>query len=74
MNNTLIISLIVGVVLLMVLFMVVAASRNREKIVPNYRAMFILGICFIPIGLANLGILPLGIINDMVVYGIFKLK
>ncbi len=46
----------------MVLSMVVAASRYKKEIVPNYRAMFIMGLCFIPIGIANLGLLPLGII------------
>ncbi len=62
MNNTIIIPIIAGVTLLLVLAMVVAASRYKEEIVPNYRAMFIMGICFIPIGITNLALLPLGII------------
>jgi len=62
MNSTLIIPVIVGIALLFVLYMVVAASRYRIKFVPNYRAMFIMGICFIPIGIAGIGLLPLGII------------
>ena len=62
MNNTLIISIIVGMAVLLVLSMIVAAARYKKDIVPNYRAMFIMGICFIPIGIANLGLLPVGII------------
>jgi len=62
MNNTLIISIIVGFILLLALAMRVATARYKEEIVPNYRAMFLMGICFIPIGITDLAFLPLGII------------
>ncbi len=62
------IPVIVGIALLLILFMVVAASRGKEKMVPNYRAMFVLGICFMPIGIASdsSAFLPLGIVFMLV--------
>ncbi len=65
MDNTIIIALIIGIALLMVIFMVVSASRNKgEKRIPNYRALFIIGITWLPIGFAteNPGFWAMGIV------------
>lgn len=54
MDNMIIIALIVGIALVLTLFMVLSASRNKEeKRVPNYRALFIIGISWLPIGIAT---------------------
>ena len=52
MDNALVMGVLVGLVLLLVVAAAIAASKERKKIVPNYRAMFVLGIVFVPIGLA----------------------
>ena len=56
---------IIGIVILIVLFAVIAINRNKgEKIEPDYRVFFILGITWLPIGIAtdNLGLLEMGAI------------
>ncbi len=53
MDYTLIGLILVGLVVLLVLGVAVAAHRPREDTVPNYRALFILGICLLPIGIVN---------------------
>ena len=53
MDYALIASILVGVVVLLVLFTAVAAHRLNKDAVPNYRALFVLGICFLPIGIAG---------------------
>ena len=54
MNNYLIISLIVGIAVFAVLFAMIVIFRNGEKkIEPDYRIFFILGISFLPIGIAT---------------------
>ena len=54
MDNPVIIILIVLIAVLLVVFMVRSASRNKEeKRVPNYRALFILGVTWLPIGIAT---------------------
>ncbi len=65
MDNTIIIALIAGLALLLVLFMVISASKNKEeKKVPNYRALFILSLSWLPIGIAikNPGLWGMGIV------------
>ena len=64
MDNTIIIAL-VGIALLLVLFMVISASRNKEeKRVPNYRALLIICISWLSIGIAtkNSGLWGMGIV------------
>jgi len=53
-NSYLIISIIVGIAVLAMLIAVVVVKRNRgEKIEPDYRVFFILGITWLPIGIAT---------------------
>jgi hypothetical protein len=53
MDTPIIIILIVVIALLFLFFMVRSASGNKgEKRVPNYRALFILGVTWLPIGIA----------------------
>jgi len=63
MNNYLVLSLIIGIAILAVLFAVIAIYRNRgQKIKPDYRVFFILGITWLPLGIAtdNPGFLGMG--------------
>ena len=54
MDNPIIIILIVVIALGFLFFMVRSASGNKEKKrVPNYRALFILGVTWLPIGIAT---------------------
>ena len=54
MENPVIIILIVVIAAVLVVFMVRSASRNNEeKRVPNYRALFIIGVTWLPIGIAT---------------------
>ena len=53
MGNALVIGVLVGLALLLVVAAVIATSKERKKIVPDYRAMFVLGLVFLPIGLAG---------------------
>ena len=46
---------IFGLAALVVVVLAVVSSRLRSQIVPNYRSMFVLGIAFIPIGVAGDG-------------------
>jgi uncharacterized membrane protein len=65
MENPVIIVLTVLIVLLFVFFVVRSRSGDSEKRhVPNYKALFILGITFIPIGIAtdNAGLWGMGIV------------
>jgi len=65
MDNLIIIALVVGIALVLVLFMVKNASSNKEeKRVPNYRALFIMGITWLPIGIAtdNPGLWGMGVV------------
>lgn len=49
-----IISLIVGVAVFVLLLAIIVIYRNREqRIEPDYRTFFILGISFLPIGIAT---------------------
>jgi hypothetical protein len=53
-DNPVIIILIVVIAVLLIIFMVRSASRNKEeKRIPNYRALFILGVTWLPIGIAT---------------------
>ena len=68
MNTPLILALITGVAVLVVLGVVIAIyikSKNKnERTETNYRAFFILGISFLPIGIAtdNPGLWGMGIV------------
>ena len=54
MDNTIIVTLTVVIALLFLVFLVVMnSSRKEEKRIPNYRALFIIGISWLPIGLAT---------------------
>ncbi len=51
MNNHAIIVLIIGLLILTLLFLMITAFRSkRGKTIPNYRAMFIIGIAILPSG------------------------
>jgi predicted membrane channel-forming protein YqfA (hemolysin III family) len=76
MENPTIIILIVAIALILVVFMVRSASRDKEhKRVPNYRALFIIGISWLPIGIAthNPGFWGMGAVF-MIVGGLNKDK
>ena len=65
MENPTIIILIAAIALLLVVFMVRSASRDKEqKRVPNYRALFVIGITWLPIGIAtdNPGLWGMGLV------------
>jgi len=65
MENPIIIVLIVLIAVLLVVFMVRSASRNKEeKRIPNYRTLFILGVTWLPIGIAtkNPGLWGMGVV------------
>jgi len=65
MNNYLVLALLIGIALLAVIFAVIA-FKNKGQIgrEPDYRAFFILGICFLPIGISteNTGLWAMGLI------------
>ncbi len=63
MNNYLVLSLIIGIAVLAVLFAVIFIYRNKgQKVEPDYRVFFILGITWLPLGIAtdNPGFLGMG--------------
>jgi hypothetical protein len=63
MNNYLILSLLIGIAVLAVLFAVIFIYRNKgQKIEPDYRVFFILGVTWLPLGIAtdNPGFLGMG--------------
>ena len=63
MNNYLVLSLLIGIAVLAVLFAVIFIYRNRgQKIEPDYRVFFIMGITWLPLGIAtdNPGFLGMG--------------
>jgi len=65
MDNPIIIVLIVLIAIFLVVFMVRSASGKKgEKRVPNYRALFILGVTWLPIGIGtdNPGLWGMGIV------------
>jgi len=57
MNNSLVLALIIGVGILTVLLALIAIyimkKKAGQKVEPDYRAFFILGISFLPIGIAT---------------------
>ena len=54
MNTYLIISIITGIAVFAILIAMIVVRRNRgEKIEPDYRVFFILGISWLPIGIAT---------------------
>jgi hypothetical protein len=54
MDNPIIIVLIIIIALFFVVFIVKSASGNKgEKRVPNYRALFIPGVTWLPIGIGT---------------------
>ena len=65
MNNYLILALLIGIAVLGIVFAVVAYKRKGElNSEPDYRAFFILGISFLPVGIAteNTGLWAMGLI------------
>ena len=63
MNNYLVLSLLIGIAVLAILFAVIFIYRNKgQRIEPDYRVFFILGITWLPLGIAtdNPGFLGLG--------------
>jgi hypothetical protein len=76
MNDAIIIILIILIALLFVFFIVRSRSEDSKKRhVPNYRALFILGVTWIPIGIGteNPGLWMMGIVF-MIVGAINKKK
>ena len=54
MNSYLVLASIIAIAVLVILFAVIFIYRNRgQKVEPDYRAFFILGISFLPIGIAT---------------------
>lgn len=54
MNNYIVLALLIGIAVLGIVFAVVTYMRKGElKRDPDYRAFFILGISFLPIGIAT---------------------
>ncbi len=53
MDNSWILFLIGGLFVVLVGFMIVAGRKHRQQIVPDYRAMFVLGIVFLPLGIPS---------------------
>ena len=54
MDISLILVVVAGLVLLgLVIFMILAYRRGGEGKEPNYRALFVLGITWLPIGIAT---------------------
>ena len=65
MENPVLIILIGAIALLLVIFIVRSASKNNEeKRIPNYRALFIIGVTWLPIGFAteNPGLWGMGLV------------
>lgn len=68
MNNYLVLTLIIGVGILTVLLALIAIyilkKKTGQKVEPDYRAFFILGISFLPVGIAtdNPGLWGMGVI------------
>ena len=62
MSNSLTIALFVGAALLIVVLGTLASAGERRKVIPNYRSMFMLGICFLALGLTNSGFFPIAIV------------
>jgi hypothetical protein len=65
MNNYLVLATLIGIAVLVVLFSVIFIYRNRgQKLEPDYRVFFILGITWLPLGIAtdNPAFLGLGIV------------
>lgn len=65
MNNYIVLALLIGIALVVVLFAVIALYRNKGlKIEPDYRVFFILGITWLPLGIAtdNPGFLAMGVV------------
>lgn len=65
MNNYLVLSLLIGIAVLVILFAVIFIYRNKgQKIEPDYRVFFILGITWLPLGIAtdNPGFLGMGVV------------
>ena len=63
MNNYLILSILIGIAVLAILFALIFIYRNKgQRIEPDYRVFFILGITWLPLGIAtdNPGFLGLG--------------
>lgn len=63
MDNYIILTLIIGIAVLAVLFAVIFIYRNKgQKVEPDYRVFFILGITWLPLGIAtdNPGFLGMG--------------
>ena len=54
MSNYIVLALLIGIALLAIVFAIVAYKRRGElRSEPDYRAFFILGISFLPIGIAT---------------------
>ena len=53
MDNSWILFLIGALFLVLVVFMIVAGRKHRQQIVPDYRALFVLGIVFLPLGIPS---------------------
>ena len=53
MDNSWILFLIGALFLVLVVFMIVAGRKHRQQIVPDYRALFVLGIVFLPLGVPS---------------------
>lgn len=54
MNNYLVLAPIIGIASLVILFAVIFIYRNKgQKVEPDCRTFFILGISFLPIGIAT---------------------
>ena len=63
MSNYIVLALLIGIAVLGIVFVVVTYARKGElKRDPDYRAFFILGIIFLPIGIAteNTGLWGMG--------------
>ena len=63
MNNYLVLTLLIGIAVLAILFAVIFIYRNKgQRIEPDYRVFFILGITWLPLGIAtdNPGFLGMG--------------
>jgi hypothetical protein len=66
-NNLVLVSFGVATVLLIILAGLTARYRRQGQVVPNYRAMFVSGLLFIPMALStNLGLLAVGMVLSVV--------
>ncbi len=76
MENLTLIFIIVAIALGLVVFMIRSASKDEKtKRVPNYRALFILGVTWLPVGIAtdNAGLWGMGAVF-MIIGGLNKDK